>query len=174
MKLRVPLILLLALAATLLLAAIEGRRLDDARRGFEAALTERDRVQADAATLERLRAERPTREVAESASQDLIARVRAALVQAGIPTDRLAELSPEPAVAVGAPGEPGGAALQRQSVRVHLSQVAPRDVGRLLAAWTAEQPAWTTTSLELVRDRRTPPDSDEYDARLAFAALFLP
>ena len=172
--LRAPLVLLLALAATLLVAAIEGRRLDDARRGFEAALTERDRVQADTATLERLRAERPTREVAESASQDLIARVRAALVQAGIPTDRLAELAPEPAVAVGTPGEPGGAALQRQSVRVHLSQVAPRDVGRLLAAWTAEQPAWTTTSLELVRDRRTPPESDEYDARLAFAALFLP
>ena len=174
MKLRASLAVLLAVAVALLVGVLEKRRLDEAREGYKAAAAERGRVLADSATLELLRAERPSLELAESASQDLIARVRAALVQAGIPTDRLAELVPEPPAAVGPQGAPGGAALQRQAVRVHLASVAPRDVGRLLAAWTAEQPAWTTTSLELVRDRRTPPESDEYDARLAFAALFLP
>lgn len=103
--------------------------------------------------------------------QDVIARVSAALAQAGIAPEHFGGLRPESDAALTGTGHTG-IAYRRQSVRVSLNDLSIAQLGAFLSQWSATQRLWTPTRIELThaRSRR---GSDRYDATILITATYL-
>lgn len=76
----------------------------------------------------------------------LTARVTAALADTGLPAASLASLSPETRQSL---SKNTGTEVSRSRASLTLIPVTLPELGRFLAAWQRDQPAWTVTALEL-------------------------
>lgn len=115
--------------------------------------------------------------------QDMIARLHAAMQQAGLDVSRhFQSLRLEGDVEVPGAGTPemgtprtgAGAGVRRQSVAVALSDLNLPQLGALLMQWRRDQPLWDITRLEMAhaRGNSQSPEADRYDVALSFSAIY--
>ncbi len=79
------------------------------------------------------------------------------------------------------PGASGSAiTYMEQSVQVTLTELAPPQVGEFLSTWSANEPLWTPTRIELSHDRGanrrgrgTSDDLDRYDMTVLMTATYV-
>ncbi len=103
--------------------------------------------------------------------QDVIARVSAALAEAGIAAKHFGGLRPESDAALAGSGHTP-VAYRRQSVRVSLNDLSITQLGAFLSQWSATQQLWTPTRIDLTH-ARSRQGSDRYDATILITATYL-
>jgi len=100
--------------------------------------------------------------------QDVIARVHAAMAEAGLDVaGHFAALRPEADSPL--PQQPQ---YRRQSVVVSLQRMDLARLGAFLAAWRGENSLWTASRLELVHNRGKGSEGT-YDVTVTFSAVYL-
>lgn len=123
---------------------------------------------ADTAELARLRAAAEIRIFGEPPAEDFIERVNRALAAIGLPSATASNITRE-----ADRGVPGSATDQRRrDMRIELRPISAPDLGRFLAAWNAENPAWSARQITLRKssDRRAAPE--DYHATLTLSAEY--
>lgn len=123
---------------------------------------------ADATELFRLRTAAETRIFGEPPAEDFIERVNHALATIGLPSSTANSITRE-----ADRGVTGLAANQRRrDMRIELRPISTPDLGRFLAAWNSENPAWSTRQITLRKsaDRRASPE--DYHATLTLSAEY--
>lgn len=123
---------------------------------------------ADANELRRLRAASERRIFGEPPAEDFIDRVNRTLGSIGLPASIAGNITRE-----ADRGVAGADDSQRVRVmRIEVQPLSPPDLGRFLAAWRAENPAWTVrqVSLRKTTDRRVGPN--EYQVTLNLVARY--
>lgn len=150
-------------ALTVVIAAIQLRSARSDRVSAERRLHQ---VSVQVNELIGLRARSQTIARREAPREDLIALVNDALIQAGLPTDRLRDLSPEASRAP--PGDSSG--IREQAVTLTLSPIEPGELGRFLASWTTIQQVWNAQLIELQHDGR---GQTSYTAKIRFVATYI-
>lgn len=109
-------------------------------------------------------------------TQSLLSEINSALGEAGIPSDRLQQLSEDGTTDLAPSGNSGsqssGRKLQQQVVTVSLDGIDLPRVGRFLTGWQAKQSPWKPILLELSH-HRDPKAVDLYDLRIALAATYV-
>ena len=164
-----PLLLVgIAIAALALIVAVESHRLSSARSGVEAAAARLRTAQNDVQEITLLRSRQARIAEHKRPEQDVIARIHAAMAEAGLPVaTHFKSLRPESdAAAAGAPQ------YRRQSVAVALQSMDLPGLGRFLAAWKYANPLWTPTRLELVHAQAKGAEG-LYDVSITFSAIYL-
>ncbi len=136
-------------------------RHDDAQRHLRT-------TAADAAELARLRATAETSIFGEPPAEDFIDRVNRTLAAVGLPPATAGNITREADRAVA----PQNAGRRRRDMRLELRPISPPDLGRFLAAWNAENPAWAARQITLRRpgDRRASPE--DYHVTLTLSAEY--
>lgn len=150
---------------------IGANRLGTARSQFVAARSSLVRIAGSAQRIVELRGAQERIAEHKRPEQDVIARVSAALAQAGIAAEHFGGLRPESDAALAGTG-PSGVAYRRQSVRVSLNDLSIAQLGAFLAQWSATQRLWTPTRIELTHARSSR-GSDRYDATILITATYL-
>ena len=125
-------------------------------------------AQLEAAELANLRAASETRIFGEPPAEDFIERVNLALASIGLPPSAATNITREADRGV-AGADPS---QRRRDMRIELRPVSPPDLGRFLAAWNADNPAWSVRQLTIrkLTDRRAEPD--HYHATLTLSAEY--
>ncbi|MEM7227824.1 MAG: hypothetical protein AAF432_03315 [Planctomycetota bacterium] len=100
---------------------------------------------------------------------DLIAELGRALAAAGIPSNRLQEVSEPDDEEV---GESGGALIFRRLCRVVITGVSPQDTGRVLESLRTHVGAWSPSRIEMIHDR-TAGDEDVHQLILTLSAVYV-
>lgn len=158
--------LLAALACSL--AAVQLTRWDSARVERAAADRLAHAAAADSTELARLRTAAETRIIGEPPPEDFIDRVNRTLAAIGLPTATASSITREADRGV------AGAATdqRRRDMRIELRPISPPDLGRFLAAWNADNPAWSARQITLRKnnDRRASPE--DYHATLTLSAEY--
>lgn len=129
-------------------------------------------VLADTAELERLRAADETRLFGEPPAEDFIERVNRVITSLGLPPGVATAIAREADRAVSA--SPGAEAHRRRDMRIELRPLSPPDLGRFLAVWNTDNPAWSVRriSLRKINDRRSTPA--RFHAILTCSAEYTP
>ena len=161
----------LLIAAALCLIAAQLRRVSVARQQHESVTVALAQLQRDAERVIELRTKRDVIAWRERPKTDVLALVNAALVDAGIPADRLQGIGEGVDTAVASPqgAEP---ALRRQSLAISLERLTPVQVGRFLERWESVQDQWSSGRLELTH-RRDQNEPELYELRLHISAVYL-
>lgn len=128
------------LAGPALRARAAGKRASEATSNLE-------RMRADIEELQRLRARRPAISAGKRPQPNVYAHLTDALVEAGVPTQSLKEVSPGEDASVKVEGAAGN--YRRQSMRVTLEAVTLPQTGRFFDVWRSRQPEWTVTSIQI-------------------------
>lgn len=81
----------------------------------------------------------------------LAARVASVLAKAGLPRQSLEALSPETRQAI---SKEDGVGVARHRATLTLTPITLPELGRFLAAWQRDEPAWTITGLDLSPQRQ--------------------
>ncbi len=170
-RMRPFLIIILAVAGALCVMAVQAHRVAAARQRHEAAIATFEQLRRDASKVIELRARRDVVAWRERPKADVLALVNAALVDAGIPTDRLQGIG-EGVDAPVASAQGGESALRRQSLAISLERLTPAQIGQMLERWHLVQDQWSAGRLELTH-RREQGQSDLYDLRLHISAVYL-
>lgn len=131
-------------AVTLAAVGITGTRAAQTRRNAAAAQAQLLSVQSQA---ERLIALRSSDGEIASTPGPLAQRVSDALAAAGLPSGTLSSLSPESATTQRA--TPGSAMTIRKRATLTLAPITLPQVGKFLATWRAQEPAWSVASVDL-------------------------
>ncbi|MEE8154273.1 MAG: hypothetical protein V3T53_04860 [Phycisphaerales bacterium] len=150
---------------------ISANRLAEARSQLVAARSSLVRIADSAQRIVQLRGEQERIAEHKRPEQDVIARVSAALAQAGIAAKHFGGLRPESDAALAGTGHTG-IAYRRQSVRVSLNDLSITQLGAFLSRWSATQRLWTPTRIELTH-ARSRQGSDRYDATILITATYL-
>lgn len=163
-----------ALSVCLCLVAAERYcRSAEARRTTDDHLSS---VTSQVGELNQLRSQAETVSWSKRPTQSLLADVNAALVEAGIPTDRLQQLSEDGTTNLtsgsNSTSQSANLRLQQQAVTVSLDGVDLPRVGSFLTGWQARQSPWKPIRLELSH-HRDPKTVDLYDLRIALAATYV-
>ncbi len=151
--------------------AVQVHRVSAARLRHEAAIAAIEQLQRDASNVIELRAKRDIVAWRERPKADVLALVNAALVDAGIPTDRLQGIGEGVDTPVTS-ARGGESTLRRQSLAVSLERLTPAQIGQFLERWESVQSQWSAGRLELTH-RRDQNDSELYDVRLHISAVYL-
>lgn len=169
--LRPSLIMALLVAAALCVIAVQLHRVKAARLEHGSAAGALDQLHRDAERVLELRAKRDLVAWRERPTTDVLALVNAALIDAGIPADRLQGIGEgvDTAVASAQGSEP---ALRRQSLAISLERLTPAQIGRFLERWESVQDQWSSGRIELTH-RRDQNNSELYDLRLHISAVYL-
>lgn len=168
-------VLVLVLAASAGAVGWTALRLRSARSDAESANSRLTATRDIAQRVIELRARSERVSIGARPEQDTTARVLTAMTAAGLPHQAFRSLAPEADTPLARSGE-SGPAYHRQSFRLTLEPVDARQLGAFLAAWRAEQAAWTVERIELThvasgQDRAA--DEDRYSARLTIAATYI-
>lgn len=159
-------------SATLLLAAVEWKRLAAAEGEVRAAQTRLLATTGDVEETLRLRAAAEQVLTDERPEQDLAARVNAVRDAVAIRRDAFTGQRPiedgRQVVGTAADGRP----LRRQRVRFTLTALAVPEIGAFLTEWRRTQPMWTLTKVDLTRGSAKMQD-DRYDASIEVAAVYV-
>lgn len=161
-------LLALICAAAVATAAAQSARWSAARS--ERMATERALVAAssDARELARLRAASEVRIFGEPPAEDFFDRVGRTLTTVGISPSVATNIVREADRAVS-----GTVANQRRrEMRIELRPMSPPDLGRFLAAWNTDNPAWTPRQITLrkINDRQS--DPGDYQITLTLSAEY--
>jgi len=170
-RMRPSLIIALAAAGALCVIAVQAHRVDAARQRHEAAIAAIGQIQRDASKVIELRARRDLVAWRERPTADVLALVNAALVDAGIPTNRLQGIGE----GIDTPltsAQGGGSSLRRQSLAISFEGLTAAQIGLLLERWHHGQDQWSAARLELTH-RRDQSQPDLYDLRLHVSAVYL-
>ncbi len=170
-RIRPSLIIMLAVTGALCVIAVQAHRVNAARQRQGVALTVFEQLQRDASRVVELRAKRDVVAWRERPRADVLALVNAALVDAGIPTDRLQGIG-EGVDSPVATAQGSELSLRRQSLAVSLERLTPVQVGRFLEQWELVQDQWFAGRLELTH-RHDQSKSELYDVRLHISAVYL-
>jgi hypothetical protein len=172
------LVILVVTAACLLLVAVAARRLAAAGERFDAAAVAIASARHDVDRLAELRGRRDRASLAQEPQQDVIKRVNAVLVEAGVDPrlfEGLAADSDAPLTGAAA-GSGATGQYRRQSVRVSLKSIELGDLGRFLARWRQTQPAWTPTRIDLLRPATAAPPgaagAARFEANLVLSTIY--
>ncbi len=170
-RMRPSLMMSLLIAASLCVIAVELHRVSVARQQHESAADSLAQSHRDAERVFELRTKRDVIAWRERPKTDVLAIVNAALVDAGIPADRLQGIGEGVDTAVASPqgAEP---VLRRQSLAISLERLTPVQIGRFLERWESAQDQWSSGRLELTH-RRDQNESELYDLRLHISAVYL-
>lgn len=131
-------------AATFAAVGITGNKAAQARRSAAAAQAQLLSVQSQA---ERLISLRSSDAEVVSTPGPLAQRVSDALAAAGLPSGTLSSLSPESATTQRA--TPTSAMTIRKRATLTLAPITLPQVGKFLATWRAQEPAWSVASVDL-------------------------
>lgn len=158
---------LLAMSATAVLG-IQLTRWNTARAQLVAAERLAQAAAVDAAELGRLRTSVETRIFGEPPAEDFIDRVNRTLAAIGLPPATASNITREADRGVTGPTTD----QRRRDMRIELRPIAPPDLGRFLAAWNTDNPAWSARQITLRKnnDRRATPE--DYHATLTLAAEY--
>lgn len=170
-RVRASLVCALAVAGSTCVIAVQAHRLSVARQRHDAAISTLEQLQGDASKVIELRAKRDFVAPRERPRADVLALVNAAMVDAGIPTNRLQGI----AEGVDTPvtnTRGSDWALRRQSLAISFEGLAPAQIGLFLERWDRVQNQWSAGRLELTH-RRDPSQRDLYDLRLHISAVYL-
>jgi hypothetical protein len=123
---------------------------------------------SDATELARLRTAAETRIFGEPPAEDFVDRVNRTLAAIGLPPTTASNITREADRGVAGPGND----QRRRDMRIELRPISPPDLGRFLAAWNADNPAWTARQITLRKnnDRRASPE--DYHATLTLSAEY--
>jgi len=168
---RPSLVMALAAAGVLCVIAVQAHRVDAARQRHGAAIASLEHLQNDAGKVIELRVRRDLVAWRERPTADVLALVNAALVDAGIPTNRLQGIGE----GIDTPltsAQGGESSLRRQSMAISLERLTPPQIGLLLEKWNLVQDQWSAARLELTH-RRDQSQPDLYDLRLHVSAVYL-
>jgi len=144
-------------------AAVQSERTSLA--AYEQALQDANEVLA-------LRSHRPVIAAAEHPTRDLIARINEVLEHAGLSQRTFSSLTPESDVKLELASS-GSAAYRRQSLRLSLTGLQPRELGSFLAAWRDAQPLWSVSRLELTHQRSRDAATPKYDVSLILSSVYV-
>lgn len=131
-------------AVTLAALGITGARAAQAGRNAAAAQAQLVSVRSQA---ERLIALRNSHGEVASSPGPLAQRVNDALAAAGLPSGTLSGLSPESATTQRA--TPTSAMTMRKRATLTLAPITLPQVGKFLATWRAQEPAWSVAGVDL-------------------------
>lgn len=137
---------IIAIACAIVVGVQAWRATDSASRQT-AAKTRLSEVTGQVTRIAQLRDKSATAEVGARPREDLLSRASAVLADAGLPTARLTDLTPQADTPL--PAVPGRPQYHRQTVRLTLSPVTPRELGEFLDRWRRTERAWTPTRIEL-------------------------
>jgi hypothetical protein len=150
------------------LTAVQLTRWKDAHAEHAAAGRLAHNAAADSTELARLRAAAETRIFGEPPAEDFVDRVNRTLAAIGLPPATASNITRE-----ADRGVAGTATDQRRrDMRIELRPISPPDLGRFLAAWNANNPAWSARQITLRKhnDRRASPE--DYHATLTLSAEY--
>lgn len=135
----------------------------DAQRAYQLAA-------ADVAELQRLRSSQATSLFGEPPDEDINARVAACLASIALPESIATSIKRESDRAVST--NPHNRNRRQRDVRIELRPISPAGLGRFLAAWGEQNPAWAVgqISLRKITDRRAGPE--EYHVTLSCSAEY--
>lgn len=153
---------------TTALAGIQLTRWNKARAHNAAADRLAHAAAADSTELARLRTAAETRIFGEPPAEDFIDRVNRTLAAIGLPPATASSITRE-----ADRGVAGTTTDQRRrDMRIELRPISPPDLGRFLAAWNADNPAWSARQITLRKhsDRRAAPE--DYHATLTLSAEY--
>ena len=124
-------------------------------------------VREQANEIRSLRGALDTRRIATTGSRaDALAKVADTLAAAGLPESAMRSLDEQSDAELGETG------LRRQTLRLALSGITPRELGLFLAALDRDHPEWGTARAELTRPRRE--DGNRYDVGLTLTRTYDP
>lgn len=167
-----PTILLLVLGSILGIGvSLSAKRLADARARLDGAQSSLAQTRGDINRVLELRAKRQTIAEQKRPDQDIIARVNAVLAEVGIPSDRFDGLRPESDAALPRSGD-SQSSYRRQSVRVTLNDLSVTQVGEFLSRWSASQPLWIPTRIELTHARSNSAEG-RYTLNILLSAMYV-
>lgn len=163
----IAILALLALLASSL-AAAQLTRWNTARAHLAAADRLVHAAASDAAELARLRTAAETRIFGEPPAEDFIDRVNRTLATIGLTPSIASNITREADRGVAGPATD----QRRRDMRIELRPISPPDLGRFLAAWNADNPAWSARQITLRKnnDRRATPE--DYHATLTLSAEY--
>lgn len=135
----------------------------DAHRAYQIAA-------ADVAELQRLRSSQATSLFGEPPDEDINARVAACLASIALPESIATSIKRESDRAVST--NPQDRTRRQRDVRIELRPISPASLGRFLAAWGEQNPAWSIgqISLRKITDRRA--SEEEYHLTLSCSAEY--
>lgn len=106
--------------------------------------------------------------------QDVIARVNAVLADAGIASSSFGGLQSEAESGIVYGSGNARSNVRRQAVRINLNQLTIAQIGEFLARWTATQPLWIPTRIELTHSReKDQAEHGRYTLTLVLSALYV-
>lgn len=150
----------LALGAAVL---VQARRLGAVTADLYAAEAALVALTRDAQEIADLRARPERLAQVERPTQDTLARLTAALAEAGLPSVRLRDLTRD------SDGMPAPAGARRQSLRFTLEPVTIPQLGSFLEQWRSSQQLWTMSRIELAHSGA--PEHPTFTARFVISAL---
>ena len=143
-----------------------------AKRSFAATELAVTEMSHQAREILRLRKTQQQIELNPRPAQDLIARVNAAMSEAGVSQRHFKSLNPESDADV--PLNIGQQTMvRRQTVRLSLQNLEPTELGRFLGEWRASNPIWQPMRIDLTHSGNAKSQENRYDVVLLLSALYL-
>lgn len=171
MSLRPTLSIVMLLAAGCFVTAAALVRVSRAEARAEGVAGQLTAVTQDAREILALRARQEIVALTQRPREDVYAQISRTLLDAGIASGTLRDLSPEGDRPVEAAGSGASPRLRTQSMRFTLEPITPSQLGAFVQRWRTDQPAWRVAGVELVHLQGRPDDS--YTCRLTIAATYV-
>jgi hypothetical protein len=132
-----------------------------------------ERTLMDARAIEELRSQSERVSLRARPTQDVIARIHAALAECGIPPDRFAELRNDSDTSLPSTAD-GNTHYRIQSLALSLRGLTVADLGGFLDSWSRANPSWTITRITLAHARKSQdPGDDKFDISVILSALYV-
>jgi hypothetical protein len=173
MKMRPSVILLLVGAAALLVIMLGVRRMHAAGQHLTAAQAMLNQTARDVQRVADLRGKHERIAERKRPEQDVIARVNTVLAEVGIPSNRFGGLRPASDTTLGSPSAANAVQYRQQSVQVTLTELSVGQLGDFLQKWTATQPLWVPTRIELTHARQSDGSDKAYAAQIQLSATYV-
>lgn len=167
---RQVLILVILACGCALLLTIQRQRMLSAERGLHSAQSRLTETRRNIDQLESLRTQDELVSLGQRPPQDVIARLRSTMTEAGVDPRRLTGVQADSTTTGRSIAGGQSDRFRTQTVRATLEDVSPGEVGRVLVAWRQSQRLWTTTTLTMTHRGG---NDNRYRAELGFSAVYL-
>lgn len=167
---RLPLRLVLSsLVAVMVVGGWCWWRVEAAQAQADAALDQARGIARDVQRVQALRLQTQAVSDRRRPDADLVTRAQRALSQAGLPVTACSGVQPRTDQ-----HRPGGG-IRIQTVQLSLRALRPGDLGAWLTAWSAAEPAWTVSEIQLAHQPTTAPslDSNRFDVSVVLSAPYV-
>lgn len=162
--------LVILACGSVLLLTIQWHRMTRAVRDSHAAESRLAETHRSIDRLQSLRTQDEIVSLGQRPPQDVIARLRSTMTEAGVDPRRLTGVQADSTTTGRSLSGAQSDRFRTQSVRATLEGVSPAEVGRILVAWRQSQRLWTTTTLTMTHAGT---NENRYRAELGFSAVYL-